>query len=229
MKKILLALSILLSVTLFGQQEKIYYIEDLNVINDSISKRMESYVHTFSHSLSRISELDKRAKMRNSYFLSVIQKTSETGKSFSSIVDSIPSGKTGHTKCFGNPNYFSSAEIQYPELFPVLLDSTLKVRGEIMYQIVWSNTLPDRQTSHNKLMQKAVSDIKERYGVDKLSQKVIAEYRNSRSHNDIIIERGNGKYGTSTMAIITEKKLPDGRWSYEIMFRNLIIFTEPIN
>jgi hypothetical protein len=98
-----------------------------------------------------------------------------------------------------------------------------------MYQVIWTNVLDKKQTSHTKLIQKSVEDIKKTYGVDKLSQKVILEYKNSKSHNDIIKERGNGEYGSSTMVIISEKKLPDGRWSYEIMIRNLIIFTEPLN
>jgi hypothetical protein len=31
------------------------------------------------------------------------------------------------------------------------------------------------------------------------------------------------------MYIITEKKLGNGKWEYEVMIRNLIIFTDPIN
>jgi hypothetical protein len=230
MKKILLILSIIFSVTLFGQQERIYYIQDLDAVNDSISSRIESYALTLSHNLNRNTGLDNRAKLRNSYFIGVIQQTSKTGKSFSSMVDSIPEGKKGHTECFGKPNYFSAPkDKKYPEMFPVIQEQNLKVKGEIMYQVIWSNVLAERQTSHNQLMKKAVEDIKKTYGIDKLSQKVMLEYRNSKSHNDIITERGVGEYGSSTMVIISEKKLPDGRWSYEVMIRNLIIFTEPLN
>lgn len=229
MKKILLILSIVFSVTLFGQQDKVYYIIDLDPINDSISKRIESYVSTFSHDLDRSLDLDNKARVRNSYFLSVIQQTSKTGESFSSMVDSIPGGKIGHTACFGKPNYFSPAVVKYPEMFPTFTEMGLKVKGEIMYQVIWSNTLNERQTSKNQLVQKAVEDIKKAYKVDKLSQKVLNEYKNSKSHNSIIKERGDGEYGSSTMVIITEKKLPNGKWAYEVMIRNLIIFTEPIN
>ena len=98
-----------------------------------------------------------------------------------------------------------------------------------MYQVIWSNTLNERQTSKSQLVQKAVEDIKKAYKVDKLSQKVLNEYKNSKSHNSIIKERGDGEYGSSTMVIITEKRLPNGKWAYEVMIRNLIIFTEPIN
>ena len=93
MKKILLILSIVFSVTLFGQQERTYYIQDINAVNDSISNRVESYALTLSHNLNRNTELDKRAKIRNSYFISVIQQTSKTGETFSSMVDSIQKGK----------------------------------------------------------------------------------------------------------------------------------------
>jgi len=229
MKKILLTLSITLTVTLFGQQNKEYYIEDLNPINDSISKKIELYVSSFSHDLDRNTLLDERAKLRNSYFISVVQQTSKAGGKFSDMIDSIPGGKIGHTECFGKPSYFSPPEVGYPELFPSLYSINLKVKGEIMYQVVWSAILKDKQTSRDQLVQNAVDDIKKKYGVNKLSQKVISEYRNSKSHNNIIKERGDGEYGSSTMYIITEKKLSDGKWAYEVMIRNLIIFTEPIN
>jgi hypothetical protein len=229
MKIILLILSSIFSVALFGQQDKAYYISDLSPINDSISKGIESYVSIFSHDLDRSTELDNKAKIRNAYFINVIQQTSKTGKTFSSMVDSIPSGKIGHSECFGNPDYFSPAKVGFPELFLAFTEMNLKVKGEIMYQVIWSNVLNVRQTSQTQLVQKAVGDIKKAYKVDKLSQKVLNEYKNSKSHNTIIKERGGGKYGSSTMVIISEKKLSNSKWSYEIMIRNLIIFTEPIN
>ena len=98
-----------------------------------------------------------------------------------------------------------------------------------MYQVIWSNVLSQRQTSHVQLIQKAVDDIKKTYKIDKLSQRVINEYKNSKSHNDIIKQKGDGEYGSSTMYIITEKKISNGKWEYEVMIRNLIIFAEPIN
>ena len=87
MKKILLALDITFSVTLFGQQNKAYYIEDLNYINDSISKKIELYVSSFSHDLDRNILLDERAKLRNSYFISVVQQTSKAGGQFSDMLE----------------------------------------------------------------------------------------------------------------------------------------------
>ena len=222
-------LAIAFSVTLFGQQNKTYYIEDLNPINDSISKKIELYVSNFSHDLNRNVLLDEKAKLRNSYFISVVQQTSKKGGLFYDMLDSIPEGKIGHTKCFGNPGYFVPGEVKYSELFPILDSLKLKVNGEIMYQVAWSNVLNKRQTSEIELIQKAVNEIKEYYRVSKLSQKVISEYKNSKPHNDIIKQRGDGEYGSSTMYIITEKKLGNGKWEYEVMIRNLIIFTDPIN
>ena len=159
----------------------------------------------------------------------MVQQTSKAGGQFSDMLDSIPGGKIGHTECFGKPSYFSPSEVEYPELFPSLYSMNLKVEGEIMYQVIWSTVLNERQTSDIELVQKAVNKMKEYYGVSKLSQKVISEYKNSKSHNKIIKERGDGEYGSSTMYIITEKKLSNGKWAYEVMIRNLIIFTESIN
>jgi hypothetical protein len=229
MKIILLILSSIFSVALFGQQDKAYYISDLSPINDSISKGIESYVSIFSHDLDRSTELDNKAKIRNAYFINVIQQTSKTGKSFSSMVDSIPCGKIGHRECFGKPNYFSPATEKCPDLYLTLPGINLRVNGEIMYQVIWSNVLNQRQTSHVQLIQKAVNDIKKTYNVTRLSQKVINEYKNSKSHNEIIKQRGDGEYGSSTMYIIAEKKMSNGKWEYEVMIRNLILFTEPIN
>jgi hypothetical protein len=145
------------------------------------------------------------------------------------MVDSIPYGKIGHRECFGKPNYFSHSTEKCPDLYLTLPGINLRVNGEIMYQVIWSNVLNQRQTSHVQLIQKAVNDIKKIYNVTRLSQKVINEYKNSKSHNGIIKQRGDGEYGSSTMYIIAEKKMSDGKWEYEVMIRNLILFTDPIN
>lgn len=229
MKPILLILSIAFSASLLGQNDKKYYVDNLNKINDSISKRLESYVLDFSHDIDRDATLNAKAKIRNSYFISVIQQTSNTGKSFHSILDSIPGGAIGHMKCFGKPSYFSEAQMSYPEALPVFCDLQLKVSGEIMDQITWSYILKERQTNQEELIQKAVDHIKKVCKTSKFSQIFISDYQNSKSHNKTIMKRGDGKYGTSTMYIIAEKQLPGGKWSYEIIIRNLIIFTNPVN
>jgi len=66
----------------------------------------------------------------------------------------------------------------------------------------------------------------ENYNVDKLSHKIIDSYQHSHSHNKIIKEKGNGEYGTSTVVIISEEKLANGKWLYELMIRNLVVFTK---
>jgi hypothetical protein len=231
MKKILLILSIVFSVTLFGQQDKEYYILDLKTINGNVNGLLENYTLGFSHNIENNITLNERAKIRNLYFINVFKETSISGKSFySMLTGKIAKGKEGHKECFGNPVYFKSpANCKYPEMFPVLDSIGLKVVGEIMYQVTITDTLNKRQTSPTQLVQRAVDGIKKKYKVDKLSQKVLNEYKNSESHNTIIKSRGIGDYGSSTMVIITEKKLPNGKWAYEFMIRNLIIFTEPIN
>ena len=229
MKPILLILSIAFSASLLGQNDKNYYVDDLNKINDGISKRLESYVLAFPHDIDRDATLNAKAKIRNFYFISVIQQTSNTGKSFHSILDSIPGGAIGHMKCFGKPSYFSEAQMTYPEALPVFYDLQLKVSGEIMDQITWSCILKERQTNQEELIQKAVDHIKKVKKTSKLSQIFISDYQNSPLHNKAIMKRGNGKYGSSTMYIISEKQLPEGKWFYEIIIRNLIIFTNQVN
>lgn len=229
MKNILLILSLTLSVTLFGQYNKEYYILELNTINDAFSKRLESYATNFSHEMSRNSTIDSVAKLRNSYFISVMQETSNNGKTFYSMIDSIPDGKRGHDECFGNPRYFSAAKIEYPESFPVFNDLGLEVNGEIMYQVIRSYIIEAKCTDIKGLVQIAVNDMKKNYKVNKLSERFLKSYQNSSSHNDIIKRLGDGKYGSSTMVIVSERKLSNGKWAYEVLIRNVIEFTAPID
>lgn len=226
MKNILLILSLALSVTLFGQSNKEYYILELNTINDAFSKRLESYATNISHEMSRNSTIDSVAKIRNSYFISVMQETSNNGKTFNSMIDSIPHGKIGHTECFGKPTFFNAPKIIYPELFITIPELKLKISSEIMYQVTWQNTLSEYQNSKIILINKAIKEIKETYKVDKLSQKILGEYQQSTAHNKIIKEKGNGEYGASTLIIISEEKLKNGKWFYELMIRNVVIFTK---
>jgi len=240
MKKILLGLVITFSVTLFGQQNKTYYIMDLAGINDNVNGLLENYVHSFSHNIKNNTSLDQRAKTRNLYFINVFKQTSMSGKTFYAMLSGkIAKGKAGHTECFGNTDYFKSpTNIRYPEMFPTLDSSGLKVVGEIMYQVTISDTLEEKTTLYKKIVQNSVDRIEIAWDVNENSKHsvkhgftktILKEYKMSEHHNDIIKERGDGEYGSSTMVIITEKKLSDGKWAYEVMIRNLIIFTEPIN
>jgi len=65
MKKILLALAITFSVTLFGQQNKTYYIEDLKTINGNVNVLLENYTLEFSHNIENNVTLNERARIRN--------------------------------------------------------------------------------------------------------------------------------------------------------------------
>ena len=82
------------------------------------------------------------------------------------------------------------------------------------------------QNSKIILINKAIKEIKKTFKVDKLSQKILDEYQHSTSHNKIIKEKGNGEYGTSTLIIISEEKLKNSKWFYELMVRNVVIFTK---
>jgi hypothetical protein len=240
MKKILLILSIVFSVTLFGQQDKAYYILDLKTINGNVNVLLENYTIEFSHNVENNVTLNERAKIRNLYFINVFKETSISGKSFYSMLSGkIAKGKEGHKECFGNPAYFKSpANYKYPEMFPALDSIGLKVVGEIMYQVTITDTLNEKASSYKSLAQNAIDNIEFVWGVGD-SQKshikhgfektILKKYKGSEHHNEIIKSRGIGDYGSSTMVIITEKKLPNGKWAYEFMIRNLIIFTEPIN
>jgi hypothetical protein len=198
---------------------------DINEVNDHLALRLESYAETFSHKLTRNNLLNERAKVRNNYFINVIETNSKSGKFFSDMVDSIPHGKIGHTECFGKPNFFIAPEIIYPDLFITIPELKLKISSEIMYQVTWQNTLNEYQSSKIILINKAIKEIKENYNVDKLSHKIIDSYQHSASHNKIIKEKAEGEYGTSTIVIISEEKLKNGKWFYELMIRNVIVFT----
>ncbi len=225
MKKIIILFLITSSIASFSQQVKLYYIMDINEVNDHLALRLESYAETFSHKLTRNNLLNERAKVRNNYFINVIETNSKSGKFFSDMVDSIPHGKIGHTECFGKPNFFIAPEIIYPDLFITIPELKLKISSEIMYQVTWQNTLNEYQSSKIILINKAIKEIKENYNVDKLSHKIIDSYQHSASHNKIIKEKAEGEYGTSTIVIISEEKLKNGKWFYELMIRNVIVFT----
>jgi hypothetical protein len=224
-KKIIILFLITSSIASFSQQVKLYYIMDINEVNDHLALRLESYAETFSHKLTRNNLLNERAKVRNNYFINVIETNSKSGKFFSDMVDSIPHGKIGHTECFGKPNFFIAPEIIYPDLFITIPELKLKISSEIMYQVTWQNTLNEYQSSKIILINKAIKEIKENYNVDKLSHKIIDSYQHSASHNKIIKEKAEGEYGTSTIVIISEEKLKNGKWFYELMIRNVIVFT----
>lgn len=225
MKKTIILFLITSSIASFSQQVKLYYIMDINEVNDHLALRLESYAETFSHKLTRHNLLNERAKVRNNYFINVIEKNSKSGKFFSDMVDSIPHGKIGHTECFGKPNFFIAPEIIYPDLFITIPELKLKISSEIMYQVTWRETSSEFQNSKIILINKAIKEIKETYKVDKLSQKILDEYQHSASHNKIIKEKAEGEYGTSTIVIISEEKLKNGKWFYELMIRNVIVFT----
>ncbi len=240
MKKILLALAITFSVTLFGQQNKTYYIEDLKTINGNVNVLLENYTLEFSHNIENNVTLNERARIRNLYFINVFKETSISGKSFYSMLnDKIAKGKEGHKECFGNPVYFKSpANCKYPEMFPVLDSIGLKVVGEIMYQVTIADTLNEKASSYKSVVQNAIDNIEFVWGVDDsekhhikhgFTKTILKKYKESEHHNSIIKGRGDGEYGSSTMYIITEKKLSNGKWAYEVMIRNLIIFTESLN
>ena len=188
--------------------------------------RLESYAETFSHKLTRNNSLSERARVRNNYFINVIEASSKLGKSFSDMVDSIPNGIIGHTECFGKPKFFNAPKISYPELFITIPELKLKISSEIMYQVTWRETSSEFQNSKIILINKAIKEIKETYKVDKLSQKILDEYQHSTSHNKIIKEKGIGEYGSSTRVIISEEKLKNGKWLYELMIRNVVVFTK---
>lgn len=229
MKKKIILFLITSSIASFSQQVKLYYIMDIDEVNDHLALRLESYAETFSHKLMRNSLLNERAKLRNNYFIKVIEANSKLGKSFSDMVDSIPSGIMGHTECFGKPIFFNAPKISYPKLFITIPELKLKISSEIMYQVTWQNTLNEYQSSKIILINKAIKEIKETYKVDKLSQKILDEYQHSASHNKIIKEKAEGEYGTSTIVIISEVKLKNGKWFYELMIRNVIVFTSKVD
>ena len=226
MKKIVVLFLITSSISSFSQQVKLYYTMDIDEVNNHLALRLESYAETFSHKLTRNNLLNERAKVRNNYFINVIEASSKLGKSFSDMVDSIPHGKIGHTECFGKPNFFIAPKNIYPELFITIPELKLKISSEIMYQVTWRETSSEFQNSKIILINKAIKEIKETYKVDKLSQKILDEYQHSTSHNKIIKEKGNGEYGTSTLIIISEEKLKNSKWFYELMVRNVVIFTK---
>ena len=218
MKKIAFILFTLVFVpTLIGQT---FYRYSLPYVNNKIDSCLDAYSHEGSKDLVRHITLDSCARSRADYYLDVIETNSRYGKSFSNMLDSISYGHAAHTELFGNSRYFKKPQTTYPVPFKNIKSIGVRTKGEIMQEITWSKTYPQKQKP-NEVVKDAVEAIN-----DPIHEHIVNGYKESKSHNDIIKKWGDGKFGTSTRVLVSEKK-EGNAWTYEIMIYNVAVFSTP--
>lgn len=221
-----IALLLILTNTLYGQ---VYNFKRYRAIKLSyeIDSSLCKTVRQFDHQLKRVGYLDEHALKRTNYFLSVLQFKIQEGVSVEELLDHIEQSKIAHQEQFGNPNYFKIPDtLTYVNAMTILSDGKTKINGEIMQEYAWHSNFDSRIKD---LKQLAVKELDKTYKAGSItSNKIIKNYFDSPSHYKIIAKYGNGEYGNSTRILIAENQLEDGKWRYQFILYNLIVFSKPL-
>ena len=218
MKKMAFILfTLVFSPTLIGQT---FYRYSIPYVNNKIDSCLDAYSHEGSKDLVRHITLDSCARSRADYYLDVIETNSKYGKSFSDMLDSISYGHAAHTELFGNSRYFKKPQTTYPIPFKNINSIGVRTKGEIMQEIAWEKTYTEKQKP-NEVVKTAVEAID-----GPIHEHIVNGYKQSKSHNDIIKKWGDGKFGTSTRVLVSEKRVGNN-WVYEVMIYNVAVFSTP--
>ncbi len=198
-------------------------------ISNKLDLKMDSYVSLYRHDLDRIDFLDSCAFERANYYSSVIQETSEFRKK--TIWESfrmIPDGTNelrAHHELFGDSIYFKRPNVNYIETFRDFPRSGLRIESEIMQQSYWSGKYKNKMDL-GIVLKHSLLRLGDKSG--DIESHILNEYIESDSHHKCIIKYGNGKYGISTVALISESKIDGCYWKYEVITFNVIVFSKPI-
>ncbi|MEI6697011.1 MAG: hypothetical protein WCO13_13205 [Bacteroidota bacterium] len=227
-KKAVIILIILMTMfSVYGTaQSQIFYRYSLPSTNDMLDSCLKLYVQTVLNNLERNNSLDLFAKSRVDYYLDVIQINLEEGKDLFSIFDYIPGDYRAHLELFGDPMYFTKPKTNYPDKYQKNITEGLEGNGEIMQELVFYWQEYKRIQSGKDIVLKV---IKKNESKDKmfLHLSLFYDYKNSPPHNRSILRKGDGKFGTSTRILISEKKVGN-LWVYEAMIYNVVVFSKPI-
>ncbi|MCX6230844.1 MAG: hypothetical protein NTZ33_04815 [Bacteroidetes bacterium] len=207
-------------------QSQIFYRYSLPYTNDMLDSCLKLYVQTVLNNLERNNSLDLFAKSRVDYYLDVIQTNLEEGKDLFSIFDYIPGDYRAHQELFGNPMYFTKPKTNYPDKYQINVTEGLEGNGEIMQELVFYWQEYNRIQSGKDIVLKVIKK-NESKGKMFLHLSLFYDYKNSPPHNRSILRKGDGKFGTSTRILISEKKVGN-LWVYEAMIYNVVVFSKPI-
>lgn len=190
-----------------------------------ISYSLDSQLNLLRSLLYRDILIDSCVQKRTDYYLDVIEKNLSSGKNFDELFSKIPRDTKAHQKLFGAPEYFISPVTDYPEMFRDVKESGVRIKGEIMQEIIWSKGYESRQDPKSILIY-AIKNISLTNNKS-IHSFIIQNYQNSPHHSQIIKKMGRGKYGISTKALISERKY-NGLWNYKVIIYNMINFTKPL-
>lgn len=223
-KKVLIAYLLIFSIKSWGQS---FYRYDLNQTNDCIAKEMDLYVNSLNtgKDLLRNSSIDSCARLRTEYFLDLLEINAKSKGYLRELLDSVPPGKKAHQECFGNPSFFLPSEGKYPISFFDVINQGVRTTGEVMG---WFRSVIefDSKQNPNEIVRLTLEEIKNLHGISP-AKKMITNYQKSKSHDQVIKNRGDGKFGSSTEALVLERKIGN-KWIYEVVIFNVVNFTTQI-
>ncbi|MFZ4413588.1 MAG: hypothetical protein ACOYOV_10930 [Bacteroidales bacterium] len=221
---IIIILMAIFSLNGFAQSQT-FYRYSLRYTNDKLDSCLKLYALTVLNDLERNNSLDLFAKSRVDYFLDVIQTNLEEGKDLITIFKNIPDGFRAHHEVFGNSMYFTKPKTNYPDKYQINITEGLEQNGEIMqeYIVTWKEK---SQILTGKDIALVVIKKIENFNKMFLYLYLFNSYKNSPPHNRSILRKGDGKFGTSTRILISEKKVGN-KWVYEAMVYNVVIFSKP--
>lgn len=202
-----------------------YSIEVLEDENDTFRTALEAYAATFNHQLIRNHSLDSLASKRGDYYLAVLQASVTDENWITDLVDHIPNGSDAHHKVFGTPEYFREPDsVPYQELFVDVPDAKRRACCEIMDHVC-SRRITENRKDNYQFMKQGINNIKKEFTVPYH----LYVYQHSEHHNEAIIERGFGEYGSCCKAIVHtwfwKKKM---KWVNEVVIYNSVFFSKPM-
>lgn len=198
-------------------------------VSDSLSVRLDNYVAGYNHDLNRNAFLDYCAFERANYFISILETTAKSkGLTIWECGEKIPRGtkaRKAHKELFGDPDFFVESKVPFVKGLRVFKEQNLEVQSEIMVPIFWEGKYSKRK-GLQEIIQKAVSFHSK---TGSISGDILESYKRSKAHNEAIVEDGNGEFGLSTIILVQETQDENGRWIYDVVIYNVVVFCKQIN
>lgn len=227
--KIFKIIILLLFFSFKGFAQTNYYKCSLPAISAAFENELEKYVRHYGNDVKTNRFLDSCAFERANYYLSVLETTAEFHNSgLKKVFKKIPEGRNellAHNRFFGDTSYFKESNVSYVETFREFQQKNLEIVSEIMQQSYWSG-IYDTRMSTEKIIKRAVFFLGSDF--NSYPKHILDSYIHSPSHHKCILKYGKGICGISTIAIVSEKKFGVGGWKYEVVVKNVVVFSEKL-